>query len=105
MSENQEIRYWASVIDPRWTVPRGYAPALVARGYCQGKLLAYTGDQVCDTRRMNEQAPGPSYKRYRFAPEVIAHAVWLYFRFALSYRDGMRQNWGDDRGHGVLGVA
>ncbi len=36
---------------------------------------------------MNEQASAPSYKRHRFAPEIIAHAVWLYFRFALSYRD------------------
>jgi len=25
-----------------------------------------------------------SYKRYRFPPEIIAHAVWLYFRFPLS---------------------
>jgi putative transposase len=24
---------------------------------------------------------------YRFPPEVIAHAVWLYFRFHLSFRD------------------
>ncbi len=29
----------------------------------------------------------PSYKRHRFPPEIIGHAVWLYFRFALSYRD------------------
>jgi putative transposase len=28
-----------------------------------------------------------SYARQRFPPEVIRHAVWLYFRFALSYRD------------------
>jgi putative transposase len=82
---------------------------------------------VCDTRRMNEHAPAPTYKRHRFPPEIIgdcvidvgplfdgarrtayecshrtcpstsshvnyavsiiAHAVWLYFRFALSYRD------------------
>jgi putative transposase len=27
-----------------------------------------------------------SYKRYRFPPEIIAHAVWLYFRFPLSLR-------------------
>jgi transposase-like protein len=36
---------------------------------------------------MNEEAYPPCYKRHRFPPEVIAHAVWLYFRFALSYRD------------------
>jgi putative transposase len=27
-----------------------------------------------------------SYKRYRFPPEIVAHAVWLYFRFPLSLR-------------------
>ena len=27
-----------------------------------------------------------SYKRHRFPPEVIAHAVWLYFRFPSSLR-------------------
>src|SRR3954449_6120 len=36
---------------------------------------------------MNEQAAAPSYKRHRFPPAIIGHAVWLYFRFALSYRD------------------
>ena len=28
-----------------------------------------------------------SYKRHRFPPEVIRHAVWLYLRFTLSLRD------------------
>jgi putative transposase len=27
-----------------------------------------------------------SYKRHRFPPEIIAHVVWLYFRFPLSLR-------------------
>src|SRR5215203_6219411 len=36
---------------------------------------------------MNEHETPPSYKRHRFPPAIIAHAVWLYFRFALSYRD------------------
>jgi putative transposase len=27
-----------------------------------------------------------SYKRRRFTPQIIAHAVWLYFRFPLSLR-------------------
>lgn len=27
-----------------------------------------------------------SYKRHRFPPEILAHAVWLYFRFPLSLR-------------------
>jgi putative transposase len=28
----------------------------------------------------------PSYAGHRFPPEVISHAVWLYFRFPLSPR-------------------
>ncbi len=28
-----------------------------------------------------------SYKRHRFPPEIITHAVWLYCRFNLSLRE------------------
>jgi putative transposase len=28
-----------------------------------------------------------SYSRHRFPAEIIQHAVWLYFRFPLSFRD------------------
>jgi putative transposase len=28
-----------------------------------------------------------SYARHRFPPEIIRHAIWLYLRFTLSYRD------------------
>ena len=28
-----------------------------------------------------------SYARHQFPPELIRHAVWLYLRFTLSYRD------------------
>ena len=28
-----------------------------------------------------------SYTRYRFPPEIIRQAIWLYLRFTLSYRD------------------
>ncbi len=28
-----------------------------------------------------------SFARHRFPPDVIRHAVWLYLRFTLSYRD------------------
>ena len=28
-----------------------------------------------------------SYGRHRFPPDIIRHAVWLYLRFTLSYRD------------------
>ncbi len=29
----------------------------------------------------------PSYRGYRFPAEIISHAVWLYHRFCLSFRD------------------
>jgi putative transposase len=28
-----------------------------------------------------------SFKRHRFPPDVIRVAIWLYFRFTLSFRD------------------
>ena len=29
----------------------------------------------------------PCYHGYRFPPLIISHAVWLYYRFCLSFRD------------------
>ena len=34
---------------------------------------------------MNNNAP--SYHGFRFPPEIISHAIWLYHRFCLSFRD------------------
>ena len=34
---------------------------------------------------MTSQAP--NYHGYRFPPEIIGHAVWLYHRCCLSFRD------------------
>jgi len=28
-----------------------------------------------------------TYKRYRFPPDIISYAAWLYYRFNLSHRD------------------
>jgi putative transposase len=36
---------------------------------------------------MTPDANPERYKNHRFPPEIISHAVWLYFRFTLSYRD------------------
>ncbi len=36
---------------------------------------------------MEDEVARANYARHRFPPAIIAHAVWLYFRFALSYRD------------------
>ncbi|WP_232787737.1 hypothetical protein [Paraglaciecola sp. MB-3u-78] len=27
------------------------------------------------------------YAGYRYPPQIISHAVWLYHRFTLSFRD------------------
>jgi putative transposase len=29
----------------------------------------------------------PTYQGYRFPPDIISYAVWLYHRFCLSFRD------------------
>ena len=31
--------------------------------------------------------PPFNYRRHRFPPEIIQHAIWLYLRFTRSYRD------------------
>src|SRR4028118_1036139 len=41
----------------------------------------------CDTEGMKTNAAAPSYKRHPYRAEIIAHTVWLYFRFSLSFRD------------------
>jgi putative transposase len=40
-------------------------------------------------RRHNRlmHSPISRYHRHRFPAEIISHCVWLYFRFALSFRD------------------
>ncbi len=36
---------------------------------------------------MTKTTSTPSYKGFRFPQEIISHAVWLYLRFSLSFRD------------------
>ena len=33
------------------------------------------------------RGPKNPYRGFRFPPEIIAHAVWLYHGFSLSLRD------------------
>jgi putative transposase len=42
---------------------------------------------VWHIRPMKTATPANPYKNHRFPAEIISHAVWLYFRFCLSYRD------------------
>ncbi len=43
--------------------------------------------KICNTCGMQTPTPAERYKGYRFPTEIIGYAVWLYFRFSLSYRD------------------
>src|ERR1700687_5065830 len=36
---------------------------------------------------MKTNVTAPKYRGFRFPPEIISHAVWLYFCFSLSFRD------------------
>src|SRR5262245_34996977 len=36
---------------------------------------------------MKTAIPANPNQKHRFPAEIISHAVWLYFRFCLSYRD------------------
>ena len=50
------------------------------RGAVTPKLAPTPGD--CKLRHA-----APLLLRHRFPPEIVRHAVWLYLRFTLSYRD------------------
>jgi transposase-like protein len=44
-----------------------------------------------------------SYSGYRFPPEIIQQAIWLYLRFTLSLRD-VEDLLAETRHYGVLRV-
>ena len=70
-------------------VHRADAPALgppFAERCCQAnaKSLRQNGISRCREWIIVKSI---SFKRHRFPADVIRHAVWLYFRFSLSFRD------------------
>ena len=50
----------------------------------RAQTLQYRGFSLGDRLRVSRFI---SYRRHRFPPVIIQHAVWLYCRFTLSYRD------------------
>ena len=56
-------------------------------------IVNLTGPSIRDDRRMSRgdekrvDSTRSPYKRHRYPSEIIAHCVWLYYRFALSLRD------------------
>ena len=63
-------------------VPR---PSLQSTGVRPGREALSSCGRNWQSRPMT--SPSPSYRGYRFPPEIISHAVWLYHRFSLSFRD------------------
>src|SRR5271157_1536720 len=53
------------------------------RGHCHGALGLRRSRWPGSPTRMNKI----SYTGYRFPPEIIHQAIWLYLRFTLSLRD------------------
>ena len=62
---------------PRWRNSLIPLPMVDGR-FCQV-------EPAWQTEWMSQQSS--RYRGYRFPPEIIAHAVWLYHRFGLSFRD------------------
>ena len=54
-------------------------------GYCQVNLRRC--DQTAHAAYSSDAHLRFFYHRHRFPAEIISHSVWLYFRFALSFRD------------------
>ena len=42
---------------------------------------------MCHSCSLETPLATQHYKNHRFPVEIISHAVWLYFRFCLSFRD------------------
>ena len=46
-----------------------------------------TTHAVCQSGRMITLSAATNDKHHRFPVESMSHAVWLYFRFCLSFRE------------------
>src|SRR6266576_1886416 len=56
-----------------------------ARGSCAG--LSHSAIVGGPWRPYTSVMRPLPYAGYRFPPEIIQHAIWLYLRFTLSFRD------------------
>src|SRR5215831_2999520 len=64
-----------------YSTPLSQSPKPIS-GHCHGNRIGSPAAYRIGCRH------GPlCYRRHRFPPEIIQHAIWLYLRFALSYRD------------------
>jgi putative transposase len=68
-----------------WSSSRASATRTCSERYCQVKCGDVIRLLMRHTPRM--RASISRYHRHRFPVQIISHSVWLYFRFALSFRD------------------
>src|SRR4051812_16337369 len=55
--------------------------------YAAGWPCHRNGGRVTAMASLSRVMAPLSYRRHRFPAEIIRHAIWLYLRFTLSYRD------------------
>ena len=77
------IRYEVPVLAARTVTP---SPIRTMPRAVQMASSRERGRQVCRCGRLLTM-PSISYARHQFPPPIIRHAVWLYLRFTLSFRD------------------
>jgi putative transposase len=81
-----------------WLTPEGNRcrAGLPRKRHCRVRLLRWFPWHRAGIDTLTTNEPGHvlswvmqpiSYARHRFPPDIIRHAVWLYLRFTLSYRD------------------
>ena len=59
----------------------------VLTGGIRHRALSRNRDRSRDVGQVNRAMAQLSYRRHRFPAEIIQHAIWLYLRFTLSYRE------------------
>jgi len=77
---------WVGPSRSRRSAARQHAFTSPSRSCSSGHGLRIIASAARRLSGMTKPARDPLYRRHRFPAEVIAHAVWLYFRFPLSLR-------------------
>jgi DDE domain len=79
-----DIDFWNLVIEVRRSICEGVV------GNCKTGIVRLTGKDAMKLLTLHTalmRTYVSLYHRHRFPAEIISHCAWLYFRFALSFRD------------------
>src|SRR3954454_16326106 len=68
-------------------VPKRPGPCRLRRGAALDSGHYHGGGKAGQIARYPDRMTSLSYRGHRFPAEIIQHAIWLYLRFTLSYRD------------------